>query len=157
MVHKALPSLAGLWRLSFCSHSSAGLMAESTVIQGPGLSQQELLGRMPLPKLWNQCKSGLWHPPVCLSAATQTSSTNRANAETKEKSMKEPSASSFFSHILLALADLMTWATFTSLYIYRSLMRTAAFPCSGGQRDSAVTWVLINLWKQDMRRWREGN
>lgn len=35
-----------LWK-----RSSAGLMTESTVIQGPGSSQQELLGRMPLPKL----------------------------------------------------------------------------------------------------------
>lgn len=32
--------------------------------------------------------------------------------------MKEPSASSLFSYILLALANFMTRATFTSLYIY---------------------------------------
>lgn len=32
--------------------------------------------------------------------------------------MKEPSASSIFSYILLAPANFMTWATFTSLYIY---------------------------------------
>lgn len=50
---------------------SAGLMAVNTVIQGPGSSQQALLGRMPLPKLWNQCKvvCGIllldyhWQPP----------------------------------------------------------------------------------------------
>lgn len=103
---------------------SAGLIPDSTGIQGPGSSQQELPRRMPLLKLWNQCENVLWHRPACLSlAAAQTWSANRAKAETSvlwEKGMKEPWASSLFSVIFLALADFLTWATFTFLYINRA-------------------------------------
>lgn len=74
------------------THFSAGLMAVNPVIQGPGSSQQELLGRKPLPKLWNQCKvvCGIllldyhWQPP---KIGLQTELTLKPN-RTKRRAWK---------------------------------------------------------------------